>query len=205
MQRTNFLRDPEVVGNPRLHYLTFALYLFVFWLLITANLEPKFLIMGLSSSIVVTWLCMPLFMLHNQSHTKKYFMLGFSPLKLLLYTLWLMKELILANIDVAKAALKKELPIQPQILHVQCHYDNPLALTLLANSITLTPGTITVNVSHGNVYTIHALTPGAAQGIIDGSMLKKVAELLNDSPEYEMLTEEETWGTAQGKITGGDQ
>lgn len=205
MQRTNFLKDPEVVGNPILHYVTFGLYLFIFWLLITASLEPKFLIMGLVSTVVVAWMCMPIFMLHNQSHTKKYFMLGFSPIKLLLYTIWLMKELVLANVDVAKAALKKDLPIEPKILYFQCHYDNPLALTVLANSITLTPGTITVNVSHKNVYTIHALTPGAAQGIMDGAMLKKVAELLGDSAEFEMLTEEQVWGPAKDKVTGGDQ
>lgn len=205
MRRTNFLKDPEVVGNPTLHYITFGLYLFIFWLLITASLEPKFLIMGLGSAIVITWVCMPLFMLHNHDHSKKYFMLGFSPIKLLLYTLWLMKELVLANIDVAKAALNKSLPIEPQILHFQCHYDNPLALTLLANSITLTPGTITVNVSHKNVFTIHALTPGAAQGIIDGAMLKKVAELLHEDGTFEMLTEEETWGASLGNLTGGEQ
>lgn len=52
-----------------------------------------------------------------------------------------------------------------------------MAYVMLANSITLTPGTVTINVTDEDLFEIHALTDGAAAGVLDGSMQKKVAEL----------------------------
>ena len=143
--------------------------------------------MGIVSAFVVARVCMPLFLVFNHDRTKRYFMMDVNIFKFIGYCLWLLKELILANIDVIKAVWKKEMPIELQVLKFQCNYDNPVALSLLANSITLTPGTITLHVRKSNVYEIHALTPGAAQGIIDGSMLKKIAALYGESAEFEML------------------
>ncbi len=182
-----FLHDSTVVGNPLKHYLRFTIYLYIFWLLISGSLQLKFLIMGAVACLLIAWVCTPLFMIDNISHTKKYFLLNVPIYKLIAYVFWLLKELILANMDVAKATWKKELPIHPTLLHFHTSMDNPVALALLANSITLTPGTITLNVSRDNIYEIHALTPGAAEGIISGAMAKKVAWLFGLDADFSML------------------
>ena len=66
-----------------------------------------------------------------------------------------------------------------------------MATVVLANSITLTPGTITMNVTDDGLFEVHALTDGAAEGLLDGSMQKKVAELFNEQYVFEPLGEEE--------------
>ncbi|MCR5665513.1 MAG: Na+/H+ antiporter subunit E [Eubacterium sp.] len=169
------------------NYFRFVVYMFIFWLLITQIYTMKFLIMGAAASFVVAWICMPLFMIRNLSQTKQYFVFDVSLLKFFAYFIWLMKELVLANLDVTKTVLKKELPIEPKVICFRVGFDNPLAIALLANSITLTPGTITLHVNKSNVFEIHALTQGAAEGILSGSMAKKVAWLYGYENTVEIM------------------
>lgn len=187
MKNRLHLGDSTVVGNPITHYIRFTIYLYIFWLLISGNLQLKFLIMGAVACLLVAWVCTPLLMIDNITHTKKYFLLNIPIHRLIGYVFWLLKELILANMDVMKTTWKKELPIKPELLHFHVAIDNPVALALLANSITLTPGTITLNVSRDNIYEIHALTPGAAEGIKSGAMANKVAKLFGLAAEFQML------------------
>jgi len=62
---------------------------------------------------------------------------------------------------------------------------------LLANSITLTPGTVTLNVDDEGLFEIHALTVGAAEGVLDGSFQKKVADLFGEELDFAVVEEEE--------------
>lgn len=178
------------MGNPVLHYIRFSIYLFLFWLLISGSLHLKFLVIGAFGSLVVAWVCTPLFMIRNGDRTKKYFALAFPIFKFFLYLIWLLKELILSNLDVAQAVLKKSLPIKPLVLKFQVSFDNPMAIAVLANSITLTPGTLTMNVDARGIYEIHALTDTAAKGIRSGAMIKKVAALFGEPPAFTLLNEE---------------
>ncbi|MCU6763130.1 Multiple resistance and pH homeostasis protein E [uncultured Roseburia sp.] len=189
MKKRLYLDDKDVVGNPVCHYARFSIYLFIFWLLISGSLHLKFLIIGIIASLTVAWVCTPLFMIRNQSQTKKYFALAVPLPGLAVYLIWLLKELILSNIDVAKAVLKKSLPITPEVIRFQVKYDNPLAITLLANSITLTPGTLTLNVTADGIFEIHSLTPAASEGIKSGSMAKKVARLLREPDYFTVISE----------------
>lgn len=186
MARIFLRKELSWVGNPAAHYIRFVIYLFAFWMMITLSVEPKYLIMGVLGSLIVARVCLPLLMVPNYHHTKYYFLLEVSLLKFFAYMIWLMKELVLANLDVITAVLKPELPVNPQLLRFRVHFDNPAPIALLANSITLTPGTITVKVDKNNEYIIHALTPGAAEGILSGSMARKVAHLygLDDTVEF---------------------
>ncbi|SDB23487.1 multicomponent Na+:H+ antiporter subunit E [Eubacterium oxidoreducens] len=168
-------------------YIRFVVYMFIFWLLITQIYTMKFLIMGAAASFVVAWICMPLFTIRNLSQTKQYFVFDVSLVKFFAYFIWLMKELVLANLDVTKAVMQKTVRIEPKVICFRVNFDNPLAIALLANSITLTPGTITLHVNKSNVYEIHALTRTAAQGILDGSMAKKVAWLYDYDDTVEIL------------------
>ena len=130
---------------------------------------------------------MPLFTIPNRSRTKHYFMLDVRIVPLISYVFGLLKELILSNMDVAKTVWKKELPIKPELIRFQVHFDNPLAIAMLANSITLTPGTITLDSDAENIYVIHALTPTAAEGIRQGGMVKKIAALFHENTDFHIL------------------
>ncbi len=103
-----------------------------------------------------------------------------------------MWQLILANIDVLKATVTPELKINPCVVKFRYTIDNPLGKVILANSITLTPGTVTLNMTKDGVYDIHALTNVASEGVQDyESMPSKVAWLLGQDYTYELLGVEE--------------
>ena len=180
MEKESILKDRTIVGSPLTHLFSLGILMFVFWLALSGDFAVKFVVYGLITSAVVAWICYPLLLLPNADGTKKYFALGVSPIAFLCYSMWLLKELVLANIDVVKATVRPELRIDPKVIRFVFRSDNPMAKVLLANSITLTPGTVTMNVTSEGIYEVHALTEGAAEGLLAGAMPRKVAELFGD-------------------------
>ena len=102
-----------------------------------------------------------------------------------------MWQLVLANLDVLRATTSQNLDIDPKVVRFYFKVDNPMAYVVLANSITLTPGTVTLNVTDDGLFEIHALTVGAAEGVLDGSFQKKVADLYGIDYEFAVVEEEE--------------
>lgn len=96
--------------------------------------------------------------------------------RVLLYAPWLFKEIAIAAVGVARVVLSRRIAIRPSLLAFHSDLPNPTAQAILANSITLTPGTITVEVDHG-VFLVHALTDRSSAGLVDGSMPARVARL----------------------------
>ncbi len=95
------------------------------------------------------------------------------------YWLWLIWHIIIANIDVAKRVLSPTMPISPRLIKVSAMQEGPIGQVIFANSITLTPGTVSVDVDRGEI-TVHALTEEAAREVLDGPMNRKVALLRSD-------------------------
>ena len=91
----------------------------------------------------------------------------------LIYWPWLLKEIVVANIDVAKAILGLTDDVRPSVFTIKASQHTDLGKTIYANSITLTPGTVTIGLD-GNEMTIHALTPGAKDGLATGEMDRRV-------------------------------
>ena len=73
-------------------------------------------------------------------------------LYLLFYPLIFLKALLVANLDVARRVLSPSLPINPAIVEVKTKLTSPLGRLVLANSITLTPGTLTVDIEGDSLY-----------------------------------------------------
>jgi len=92
------------------------------------------------------------------------------------YVPWLIWQIILANIDVAKRVWSPSLPINPQMIKVKHDLETPFGLATYANSITLTPGTVTVRVDDG-VLEIHALSDEAAADLLGGEMHRRVKQV----------------------------
>ena len=99
--------------------------------------------------------------------------LGLRPLG---YVPWLFWEIVKANLAVARLILDPALPIAPRVVRVQANQKTALGQTIFANSITLTPGTLSLEVAGGSIL-VHALTAESAEGVLDGSMNRRVARL----------------------------
>lgn len=99
--------------------------------------------------------------------------LGLQPF---LYLPWLLKEIVLSNLSVAKVILDPKLPIHPRILRIQVSQKTDVGQVLYANSITLTPGTVTLDVRNDE-FLVHALTTDSAEGLLSGEMDRRVAKV----------------------------
>jgi len=96
--------------------------------------------------------------------------------KLLIYIPWLAIEIVKANLDVTRHILKPKLDLSPTLFEVEAAQKSELAQVIYANSITLTPGTVSIDVRDGKIV-VHALTRDAMQGLIDSDMDRRAAFL----------------------------
>lgn len=179
--------DGGVVGSPVVHKGFMMVALFLFWYVLSGRSDAKFLMYGAITAAVTTVITYPLLLVPNRSGTRSYFVFGVNPLKGFRYFLWLMYQLIMANIDVLLAVADQEMAIDPKVLKFRFTADNPVASVVLANSITLTPGTVTMDVTRDGVYTIHALTLGAADGIRSGDFPAQVARLFGEEDDFLLI------------------
>lgn len=161
------------------HSLFQTLLLFVglmlFWLIMSGYFDLLHISFGLFSAAIV------LFFFHSiRQHAffeeEKIPLKGVRPLQFVLYLFWLVWEIIKSGIYVARVILRPSMPIEPSILTFKADLPGPYAKMLLGNSITLTPGTLTVDIE-GDLFTVHALTRETMAGIVDDSMPKQVLKL----------------------------
>ena len=98
---------------------------------------------------------------------------------LLRYLPWLLREIWLANLQVIRIVLHPRLPVDPVLVRVSTRLSSDLARTVFANSITLTPGTITIEVGPDE-FLVHALTRTAAEDLRAGAMARRVGRIFGD-------------------------
>lgn len=85
-----------------------------------------------------------------------------------LYVIAFLTELLTANIDVARRVLSPSLPIEPDVIVIPLRVETDLAITTIANSITLTPGTLTMDHDEErNVLYVHAIDASDRDGVVD--------------------------------------
>ena len=96
--------------------------------------------------------------------------------RLFAYVPWLLWQVVKANLHVAKLILSPNLPVRPQLLRVPANQNTDLGRAIFANSITLTPGTVSLDV-RGSTVLVHALDDHSAGGVRDGVMDRRVCDL----------------------------
>jgi len=96
------------------------------------------------------------------------------------YWLWLLAEIVKANIDVARRVVDPSLPIDPRLFEVPAHQKTDLGRVIYANSITLTPGTLSTDVSRDKIQ-VHALSGAGEDDLRTGTMDAKVCALEGNS------------------------
>ena len=94
----------------------------------------------------------------------------------LLYLPWLIMEIIKSNLDVARIVLSQEMKISPRLIRVKASQETVLGQVVYANSITLTPGTVSLDLRDGEIL-VHALTNETAEGVLTGEMDARVCRL----------------------------
>jgi multicomponent Na+:H+ antiporter subunit E len=92
------------------------------------------------------------------------------------YIPWLLWQVALANIDVFLRVIGVR-SIDPRMIRIKVDLESEYGLTLLANSITLTPGTVTVDIEEDGTLLVHALAPEAAEGVLSRVMERRVREV----------------------------
>jgi multicomponent Na+:H+ antiporter subunit E len=132
-------------------WLTFIL-LFGFWLLLSGRLDMLHLGFGLVCSLLVAFFSRDLLMKSSKGVLRR---LGIL-IKLIPFLGWLVFQIIMANLQVARLVINPKMPIRPGIIRFRSKLTGDVAQTTLANSITLTPGTMTLDIVEGDFY-IHCL------------------------------------------------
>jgi multicomponent Na+:H+ antiporter subunit E len=92
---------------------------------------------------------------------------------------WLLKEIVKSSIDVARIVLNPRLPIDPVVVKLDAEPGGPIGQAILGNSITLTPGTVTLDIAD-NQLTVHCLTRQGADLLLAGEMNRRAAALTED-------------------------
>jgi multicomponent Na+:H+ antiporter subunit E len=140
------------------------------WLLWSGIYKPLLLGLGVLSCLLTIYI----------KHRMNYFETDMFALRfgrrLLGYWLWLAKEVVKSSLDVARIVLSPSLPISPEVVRIKASCEHPVDQAILANSITLTPGTLALDVYKGEI-AVHALTKAGADELRKGEMDRRVLAL----------------------------
>ncbi len=187
----NLKREKITHRTALCNWLTLFLILLAIWFTLSGIFELKFIIYGVATSIVIASLCLYSFYLKGIHSDYNYFLISVNPFKFLIYFIWLMKEIVKSSISVTWNVFRGTSSLHPEIVWFRADYDNPSARALLANSITLTPGTVTIDILDDGTFSVHALTAEARDGLLDGTMQTKVAKLFGEDISYQVLQVED--------------
>lgn len=155
------------------YFLTF-LVLFPVWIIWSGMLDAFHLALGAISCAIVALL----------SHDLLFKRLTFKGWvretgRFIQYLPWLLYQVVIANFHVVYLVLHPKMPIEPRLVRYKSGLKNELALVAFANSITLTPGTITADIVDGE-YVVHAISKKTADDLASGDMEKRVARIFED-------------------------
>lgn len=150
---------------------TLAALLAVFWLINSGYFKPLLLGFGALSLLFVIYVSLAM-----KKQDQEFFPSIMPSLRLPGYLLWMIGEIVKANIDVMIRIIKGPSSISPVIIQVKAGQKSEVARVLYANSITMTPGTITLRIDDDTLE-VHALTREAAESLSQGEMDRRVSRL----------------------------
>jgi multicomponent Na+:H+ antiporter subunit E len=145
------------------HSLSLLVCLAVFWVLLSGFFTPFLLAAGFGSALAVVWFARRMDVVDDEGHPIR---LG---ARALVYWPWLLKEIVKAAWDVSKIILHPKLPISPTMVRFKPSQATDVGLVIHAQSITLTPGTITIECGPGE-FLVHGLTRSGAEATIASEM-----------------------------------
>jgi multicomponent Na+:H+ antiporter subunit E len=150
------------------HYGAMFLLLYGLWLLLSGHYTPLLLGFGALSCLFVVGI---IYRMDVIDHEARIIRMGW---RLLTYLPWLAWEIVKSNWDVAWRVMHPALPVSPTLFEITGSQQTVVGRVIFANSITLTPGTVTVDLE-GDRFTVHAITRSGAEALMRGEMDRRVA------------------------------
>ena len=142
-----------------------------FWIALSGYFDPIHLTFGFVSVTIVS-------VVASQFFAEKDAFLDEARglFRLALYSPWLLGQVVVANLDVLLRVVGIR-PLAPRMVRFNPNLKSDFGRVSLANSITLTPGTVTVEIEDDGTFVVHALSKEAADGVLDGRMVEQVRHL----------------------------
>ena len=156
------------------HLVGLGAVLFALWLMLSGHYEPLFYAFGLLSTALCLWIARRMDVADREGVPIR---LG---LRTPLYWPWLVWQIAKSNVDVARRILDPRLPISPTTLRIAIGQRTALSRVVFANSLTLTPGTVSMSIDDDTIL-VHALTEENAQDLERGEMRRRVAAFEGDT------------------------
>lgn len=156
-----------------------ALSLLALWLVLSGHWDAFHIGVGVMAVGFVVWLNRPLHAVRLEPGGPA------RPMRIwrfAVYLPWLFAQMLSSALYVAYLSLHPRCPVAPLLLRFRSHQPSLTAQVVLGNSITLTPGTLTLEI-HAGELTVHALSERSADGLISGTMPRRVARLFGTYPE----------------------
>lgn len=154
------------------HLAGMAVFLSALWLLLSGYLIGWLLVLGIASVLVALYIVHRMEFVDHETFPIHLTVRGLG------YFPWLLKEIVVSNVTVARAIIAGPTSIQPQVFTVDASQDSELGQVVYANSITLTPGTVSTGLEDGQI-TVHALLHETAESVRAGEMDRRIARMTN--------------------------
>jgi multicomponent Na+:H+ antiporter subunit E len=172
----------QSTSNTKFYRIFVFVLLMVIWVVLSGFFDVFHLALGLISCAIVVWLSSDLLFENRHHRLNVRIKQAFG---LFAYSIWMIGQIILSNIYVLRLALGSTEKLEPQIVRYKCSLNTDFQRFLLANSITLTPGTVTIKII-GDTYYVHAISDETANGL-DGTMERRIKKVFAD--EYKTSKE----------------
>jgi multicomponent Na+:H+ antiporter subunit E len=150
-----------------------VLLLIAAWLLWSGLYKPLLIGLGALSCALTAFIAKRMGYFDKDTFAFRY------NLKLIGFWGWLGREIVRSSLEVARIVLAPKLCIDPKVVELDASDLDPVDQALLGNSITLTPGTLTLDVHEGRLL-VHALTSETAAAVLEGEMKRRVAALYKE-------------------------
>jgi len=150
------------------HSVSLFFTLYLFWLLLSGFFTPFLLSAGAGCALAVVWFARRMDVVDHEGHPIQ---LG---MRIVAYWPWLIVEIVKSAWSVSRIILHPRLPISPTLVRFKPTQRTDVGLAIHAQSITLTPGTITVE-AWPNEFLVHGLTRDGALAVIDSEMDRRVS------------------------------
>lgn len=155
--------------------ILFALLLAA-WLILSGIFSQAFILLGIFSCLVSVVFYRLAYKSDSSSTKRIENRVGFL-LGMVGYCAWLIKEIAKSSLDVSLKMWQLEPHISPQTSWIPINISNETHMAIFANSITLTPGTVTIGTREGMLH-VHSLTEDAMEELKEGEMLRRVNKLV---------------------------
>ena len=171
----DMLRGAQEAKSGFQNFVATFFILLIFWALLSGKYDSFHLTLGAICSIIIAYLTHELLFANVRVGDTMLIVQRF-----ITYIPWLVYQIILSNIHVAYLALSPKMPIEPQILRFSTKLESDISWVTLANSITLTPGTITMDIKEGEFF-VHALSKKVADDLNTGEMEDRIAHIFMEA------------------------